>query len=94
MKTDFYIKFKSRKAYGGLSLAGAPKTSIKKMTVAPDEVCVKMSIEIPDAMFEKPIITITGKIGMEIPKDQELVIANAAKLMLENKLNLVVEINR
>ncbi len=92
MKTEFYIKFKAKKIYNGFALSGAPKTSTKKMNTAPDEFCVKMNIEIPDDLFEKPIITITGKIGCDIPKEQGLIFANEAKTLIENSMNLRVEI--
>jgi hypothetical protein len=92
MKAEYFTKFKAKKKYGKWELSGAPKTSTKKPSVAHDEVCVKMEISLPDILFEKPLISITGKIDLDISKDNCLSIATEAKNLIEKKLNITCEI--
>lgn len=93
MICEFYINFKCKKAYGKLSLSGAPKTSIKKPTTRPDEVCVKMKLEIPDALFEKPVLVISGKLGeTSLTKEHQMRITQEAKELIEGSLGIVCDI--
>ena len=92
MKAEFYLNFRAKKAYGGLALAGSPKASTKKPSTGHDEVCVKMCIEIPDILFQKPILEIKGKIDCDMPLESHILIASEAKSLIEKKLGLRCEI--
>lgn len=93
MISEFYINFKAKKAHGKLALSGAPKTSIKKPTTRPDEVCVKMKIEIPDSLFDKPILVISGKLGQSsITKEHQIQITQEAKELIEGSLGIICDI--
>lgn len=92
MNAEFYIKFKAKKSYGKIVLAGAPTTSVKKPTVGPEEVCVKMCIEIPDSLFEKPILVIKGQIGTDLNKESQLEITQKASELISKKLGIQCEV--
>ena len=92
MKAEFWINFKAKKLYGGLALAGSPKTSTKKPNIHHDEVCMKMVLEIPDLLFEKPVITLNGKLGVDFTQENQITIANEAKALIEKKLGITCEI--
>jgi len=92
MIADFYINFKAKKKYGSLELSGAPKTSIKKPSTGSDEVCVRMTIELPDHLFEKPILAIVGKIESDFTKENAITLTQQAKEIIEKKLKLRCDI--
>lgn len=64
METSLWVKVKGRKFYRGWE-AGAIKSSKNKPPTGKDEVAVKITLDLPDSLFERPQI----EARIEIPKD-------------------------
>lgn len=64
MKAEFWALIGAKKKYGGWCLAGAPKCSISKPEVPRDSFAVKIIMDIPDSVFEKPSL----EVGIKIPE--------------------------
>lgn len=58
MNADFYlvIQGKESRHVRGVVEMGAIRTTKTKPNVAADEICVKVQLQIPDALFKKPTL--------------------------------------
>ena len=64
MEANFWIKVNAVKGYGGWR-RGSITSSIAKPSTKANEVAIKITLAIPDALFEKPQLTAR----IEIPND-------------------------
>ena len=64
MEANFWVKIKAVKRYQGWQRSSIT-TSIAKPSTKPNEVAIKITLVLPDALFEKPQLTAR----IEIPND-------------------------
>lgn len=65
MKTDFWLTIKSKKSRYGTAkfeCAGTPRANKTKPATGPDEISIKLNLEIPDSFFEQPQLTVSLKV--------------------------------
>lgn len=63
MKTDFFLNINSK---------GSVRATKGKVSLYTDEVSIKMQLEIPDRLFQKPLITGKIKITDEMVRPSEI----------------------